>query len=56
MSPERRRDGARRDAVARHWLDKQVSAATKREAAVEELLKAMFSVRFVPRLYSEIRP
>jgi hypothetical protein len=39
--------------AARQRLYKHVSAATDTHAKIDELLKAMFSMRSVRRLYSE---
>jgi hypothetical protein len=40
-------------AVARQRLDKHLAAALDMHATIEELLEALFSVWFVPKLYSE---
>jgi hypothetical protein len=37
-------------AIAGHWLGKHIPMATDTDAAVEELLKAVFSVWSMPRL------
>jgi hypothetical protein len=40
-------------AVAKQRCGKQISAATNKDATIEELLEAVFSMRFVLRLYVE---
>jgi hypothetical protein len=39
--------------VAMQWLGKHVSAATNTHIMAEELFGVVFSMRSVPRLYSE---
>jgi hypothetical protein len=53
MTPECRNSGARKEVHARHRLGKQVSAATDTQAAIEELLGKMFSIRSVQSCYKK---
>jgi hypothetical protein len=46
-------NGSVNTSVARKWLSSHhVKAATDTQATTEELLKAVFSARSVPRLYN----
>jgi hypothetical protein len=46
-------DGISYAIIARHLLSKYTSMATDMHTATEKPLEAMFSMRFMPRLYSE---
>jgi hypothetical protein len=41
--------------IAGEGRGKHVSATTNKHATIEEILEAVFSMRFKPRLYSEDR-
>jgi hypothetical protein len=53
MAAKSQNNGARKKSIATRRLGKRAPAATSKHATVEELVKAMFSMRSVPRTYNE---
>jgi hypothetical protein len=53
MAAKSQNNGARNTAISSRRFGRCVPASTGKHATVEELVKAMFPMRSVPRAYSE---